>query len=51
MSGANASEQAEELEVLASIFPEEFKLLDGDRNFKIYLCPNPEGGDNHGACI
>lgn len=47
MSDANLAEQAEELEVLASIYPEEFKSL-GDGQFKILLKPNPDGNDNHG---
>lgn len=47
MSDANLAEQAEELEVLASIYPEEFKSL-GDGEFKILLKPNPDGTDNHG---
>uniref|UniRef100_A0A7S3GN04 RWD domain-containing protein n=1 Tax=Spumella elongata TaxID=89044 RepID=A0A7S3GN04_9STRA len=46
MSDANLAEQAEELEVLASIYPEEFKSL-GDGQFKILLKPNPDGNDNH----
>ncbi len=48
MSDANLAEQAEELEVLASIYPEEFKSL-GDGQFKILLKPNPDGNDNHGT--
>ena len=48
MTEANAAEQAEELEVLASIYPAEFKTLDNDRHFKILLRPNPDGDDNHG---
>lgn len=47
----NIAEQNEELEVLASIFPEEFKMLEGDRSFKILLKPNPDGGDNHGTFL
>ena len=50
MSDANLAEQAEELEVLASIYPEEFKSL-GDGQFKILLKPNPDGSDNHGKFV
>jgi hypothetical protein len=46
---SDIAEQNEELEVLASIYPEEFKMLDGERSFKILLKPNPDGDDNHGA--
>ncbi len=44
---ANLDEQAEELEVLASIYPDEYKSI-GDGQFKILLKPNPDGDDNHG---
>ena len=50
MSDANLAEQAEELEVLASIYPEEFKSL-GHGQFKILLKPNPDGNDNHGKFV
>jgi hypothetical protein len=46
---SDIAEQNEELEVLASIYPEEFKMLDGERSFKILLKPNPDGDDNHGT--
>jgi hypothetical protein len=49
MSEQNIAEQAEELEVLASIYPSEFSFLDGERSFKILLKPNPDGEDNHGS--
>ena len=48
MSG-NIDEQNEELEVLASIYPEEFQLLENNRCFKILLKPNPDGTDNYGT--
>ena len=47
MSDANLAEQAEELEVLASIYPDEYKSL-GEGQFKLLLKPNPDGNDNHG---
>jgi hypothetical protein len=46
---SNEAEQNEELEVLASIFPDEFKLLDDGRSFKILLKPNTDGGENYGT--
>lgn len=49
MSDANFAEQAEELEVLASIYPDEYKSL-GEGQFKLLLKPNPDGNDNHGKC-
>lgn len=48
MSDANLAEQSEEMEVLASIYPDEFTMLDGDKSFKILLKPNPDGDDNYG---
>lgn len=45
---SNEAEQSEELEVLASIFPEEFQVLEDGHSFKLLLKPNTDGGDNHG---
>ena len=47
---SNEDDQAEELEVLASIFPVEFQLIEGkDKCFTITLAPHPPGGEeNHG---
>lgn len=42
-------EQSDEIEVLQSIFPEEFELVSPSPwTFKIHLVPNPGGKDNHG---
>jgi hypothetical protein len=48
---SNEAEQNEELEVLASIFPDEFKLFDDGRSFKILLKPNTDGGENYGTAL
>jgi hypothetical protein len=42
-------EQAEEIEVLTSIFPEELEIVAvAPHTFKIHLVPNPGADDNHG---
>jgi hypothetical protein len=45
---SNFEEQAEELEVLASIYPSEFEQLDSETQFKIILRPDPDGQNNYG---
>jgi hypothetical protein len=42
-----SDEQAEEIEVLNSIFPTEFEPI-SKNTFKIRISPNPGGDDNHG---
>lgn len=43
-------EQNDEIEVLKSIFPDEFELVsENPWSFKLYLSPNPgSSSDNHG---
>ncbi len=47
-----SEEQREEIEVLMSIFPDEFQSIEAINNennirFKLHLLPNPGGGDKN----
>jgi hypothetical protein len=45
-------EQSDEIEVLMSIFPEEFELISKNPwEFKLHLSAKPGSKDNHGIVI
>ena len=47
-----SEEQSEEIEVLMSIFPDEFEhISDNPIKFKLQLVPNPGSDNNYGMSI